>query len=109
MLSREQQFQHLRVVDVRQPLVAAVQMIRDAAVIQAQEVELHIMVLGTDDTTMQAIHAGHRYFSPDIQWGKRFVDILSETEDGNMLLELHKFHDTEPMEPTTDFPYPRAP
>jgi inward rectifier potassium channel len=76
--------------------------------VQAQEVELHVMVLGTDDTTMQAIHAGHRYFTNHIHWGMRFVDILSETEDGNMLLDLHKFHDLQPTEPTADFPYPRA-
>lgn len=76
--------------------------------IQAQEVEIHVMVLGTDDTTMQAIHASHRYFTHHISWGVRFVDVLSETADGNMLLDLRKFHDTQPTEPTTDFPYPRA-
>jgi inward rectifier potassium channel len=74
----------------------------------AQEVELHIMVLGTDDTTMQSIHAGHRYFAPNILWGLRFVDILSETEDGNMLLDLGRFHDMQPTEPTSEFPYPKA-
>ncbi|MFL5347133.1 MAG: ion channel [Hyalangium sp.] len=76
--------------------------------VQAQEVEIHVMVLGTDDTTMQAIHASHRYFTNDIHWGMRFADVLSETDDGNMLLDLSKFHDTLPTEPTTDFPYPRA-
>ncbi len=76
--------------------------------IQAQEVELQIMVLGTDDTTMQGIHASHRYFTHDILWGMRFVDILSETDDGNLLLDLRGFHDTQPTEPTADFPYPRA-
>jgi inward rectifier potassium channel len=76
--------------------------------ILAQEVELHVMVLGTDDTTMQGIHASHRYFAPHIHWGMRFVDILSETADGNMLLDLRRFHETQPVEPTSDFPYPRA-
>jgi inward rectifier potassium channel len=76
--------------------------------LQAQEAELHIMVLGTDDTTMQAVHARHVYYAPHVAFGMRFVDVLSETDDGNMLLDLGKFHDTLPTEPTTDFPYPKA-
>jgi inward rectifier potassium channel len=76
--------------------------------IKSQEVELHVMVLGTDDTTMQSIHASHRYFAHTIQWGKRFVDILSETADGNMLLDLRQFHDTQATEPSASFPYPKA-
>lgn len=76
--------------------------------IQAQELELHIMVLGIDDTTMQSIHAAHRYFVPRILWGARHVDILSEDAEGDMVVDLNKFHDTQPTVATDDFPYPKA-
>lgn len=75
---------------------------------KTQEVELHVMVVGVDDTSMQAVHAMHRYFEPQILWGAKHVDILSETADGNMLLDLRRFHDTQPTPPTADFPYPKA-
>lgn len=73
-----------------------------------KEMELHIMVIGLDETTMQMVHASHRYFARDVIWGARHADVLSETSDGHLLLDLRKFHDLEPTEPTADFPYPPA-
>jgi inward rectifier potassium channel len=66
------------------------------------------MVIGLDETTMQMVHASHRYFARDVIWGARHADVLSETSDGHLLLDLRKFHDLEPTEPTADFPYPPA-
>jgi inward rectifier potassium channel len=74
----------------------------------ATEVELQVMVVGLDDTSMQPIHASHRYFARQILWGARHADVLSETEDGNLLLDLRKFHDVQPTPATPDFPYPPA-
>ena len=71
------------------------------------DMELQIMVVGMDDITMQPIHAAHRYFARQILWGARHADILSESPDGNLMLDLNKFHDTVPAEPTPAFPYPR--
>jgi len=70
------------------------------------ESELTISVVGLDNTTTQTVHASHRYMDSDIQWGARYVDIISEEPDGNMLLDLRRFHDVEPTVPTADFPYP---
>jgi len=72
----------------------------------AKEVELQVQVIGLDDATMQMVHGGHRYFARQILWGHRMADVLSETPDGHLLLDLRKFHDVEPTEPTADFPYP---
>jgi inward rectifier potassium channel len=72
-----------------------------------QEVELGVLVVGLDDTTMQTVHASHRYFSRHVLWGHRHADIISETEDGNLLMDLGKFHELEPTVPTAEFPYPR--
>ncbi len=74
----------------------------------ANEIELQVMVIGLDDVTMQSVHAGHRYFAKDILWGARLADVLSETPDGNIVLDLRRFHDVEPTAPTADFPYPPA-
>jgi inward rectifier potassium channel len=72
----------------------------------AAEVEVQVMVVGLDDITMQPIHASHRYFARQMLWGARHADILSESADGNLLLDLRKFHDTEPTTPTETFPFP---
>ena len=34
------------------------------------------------------------------------MDVLSEDEDGNLVLDLRNFHRLEEGEPTEDFPYP---
>ena len=78
------------------------------ASLAAREVELQVLVIGLDDTSMQTVHAGHRYFARDILWGARLADVLSETPDGHLLLDLRRFHDVEPTGPTPDFPYPAA-
>ena len=46
---------------------------------------------------MQTVHGKHRYFAKDLLWGYRLADVLSETPDGHMLLDLRRFHDVEPL------------
>jgi inward rectifier potassium channel len=62
--------------------------------------ELLVMVVGLDDTFMQQVHGTHRYFAHQILWGHRHVDVLSETETGDLVLDLRKFHQVEPISPT---------
>lgn len=75
--------------------------------VERDEVELITSVVGTDDTSLQPMHARHNYESDHIVFGARHVDILSESEDGTFVVDLHKFHDVKPSEPTATFPYPR--
>lgn len=63
----------------------------------AQEVEVNLMLVGIDDTAMQTVHARHQYQAHDILWNTRLSDILSEAEDGALIVDLHKFHDVEPL------------
>jgi inward rectifier potassium channel len=72
-----------------------------------KEVELQVLVVGLDDTLMQTVHASHRYFTHQVLWGRRHVDILSEAANGDIILDLRKFHDTEATKPVAGFPYPR--
>jgi inward rectifier potassium channel len=71
----------------------------------SSEAELTLALSGVDETSVQPIFARKLWFARDIVWGARLTDVLSETEDGNMLLDLRRFHDLEPTEPTPAFPY----
>ena len=73
----------------------------------AHEVEFFASVVGTDDTSLQPVHGRQRYLDTDVVWGARHVDILSERDDGQLQMDVRKFHDIAPTEPTPVFPYPR--
>jgi inward rectifier potassium channel len=73
-----------------------------------QEVEITASVSGTDDTSLQLVHARRRYEAKDIVWGARPTDVLSERSDGLIQLDVSKFDQIEPTEPTEGFPYPKA-
>jgi inward rectifier potassium channel len=69
------------------------------------EAELVAEVVGTDDTSLQPMHSMHRWFNASIAYGARLADVLSETPDGNMLLDLTRFHELVPTAKTDSFPY----
>jgi inward rectifier potassium channel len=72
----------------------------------AKDVELQVMVVGLDDTTMQTVHASHRYYARDIVWGARLADILNDNGAGDLVLDLRRFHHVEKTPPSDGFPYP---
>jgi inward rectifier potassium channel len=74
-----------------------------------EEVELVVTLNGTDDTSMQTVHARKRYVDHDILWGARHADILSELDDGRLVLDVRRFHDVVPTEPVEGFPYRHSP
>jgi inward rectifier potassium channel len=82
----------LHVIDASSPLHG-----ETSESLAAKEVELQVLVVGLDDITMQTVHGKHRYFAKDLLWGYRLADVLSETPDGHMLLDLRRFHDVEPL------------
>lgn len=94
-LSRSWSVKH--VIDERSPLRG-----ENAASLIAKEVELHVLVTGIDDTFMQQVHASHRYFARDILWAHRHADVLSETERGDLILDLRKFHQVEALPPAKE-------
>ena len=99
-LSRSWTIMH--VIDAASPLYG---MTPEALV--EHEVEFFVSVVGTDDTSLQPVHSRYRYFDTDVVWGARHVDILSEREDGQLQLDVRKFHEVTPTASTPDFPYPR--
>lgn len=54
------------------------------------------------------MHAQHQWMFHEVSFGTRPTDIVSETPDGNMLLDLRRFHELVPTAPTAAFPWPKA-
>jgi inward rectifier potassium channel len=100
-LSLSRSWNVLHVIDAGSPLAG-----ETPSSAAAKEIELQVLVIGVDDISMQTVHASHRYYARDIVWGARMADVLSETPEGDLLLDLGKFHDVERTAPTPDFPYP---
>jgi inward rectifier potassium channel len=76
--------------------------------VKRDEVELVVTINGTDETSLQPVHARARYMDDAIIWGARFADVLSQAEDGVYELNLHKFNDITPTAPMPEFPYPEG-
>jgi inward rectifier potassium channel len=73
---------------------------------EQEEVELIVTVFGTDGTSLQPVHGRHRYLARDLLWGARPCDVLSDLPDGRLQLDVRRFHDVVPTDPTSSFPYP---
>ncbi len=73
------------------------------------EIELIVSLVGVDDTSLQAVHARHRYIDSEIVWGARHADILNEEPSGRIVVDMRRFHSLVPTVPTEIFPYPREP
>jgi inward rectifier potassium channel len=80
----------------------------DPASLAQAELEVQVLMLGLDDVAMSTVHATRTYMASHIVWGARLADVISEADDGAMVLDLRRFHELVPSEPTPDFPYPRA-
>jgi inward rectifier potassium channel len=64
--------------------------------IQEQQIEIIAMLSGVDETLADRVYARHSYGADDIVWGRKFVDVISRTAQGKRLVDLTRFHDTEP-------------
>jgi len=60
------------------------------------QAELIALLSGTDETLADVIWARHSYKPHQMRWGHRFVDILSQTRRGRRLVDLTRFHETQP-------------
>jgi inward rectifier potassium channel len=109
-LSRERSAAFSRSWTVMHPIVPGSLLYGETPeTMKAKEVELIASLVGTDDTSMQTVHARHTYTDDQVRWGMRHADILSEVEGDRFVLDLRKFHDLVRSEPTEDFPYPEVP
>ena len=63
------------------------------ASLKAEEMEFVASVVGIDGTSMQTLHARHRWQDADVRFGERHADMLTELPDGRVQLDYAKFHD----------------
>lgn len=70
------------------------------------EVEIAVSVVGTDDISLQPVHARRLYLTEEVRWGARPADILRERPDGLIELDVRRFDDVVATEATPEFPYP---
>jgi inward rectifier potassium channel len=61
------------------------------------DVRVLVSFTGIDNTLSQTVHAHYMYFAEDIDFNHRFIDVISRPEEGGILLDLDRFHDTEPI------------
>jgi inward rectifier potassium channel len=65
--------------------------------IHKANLNLVVTFQGIDDRLAAAIHTRWAYNMDDIEFDKRYVDILKKDENNVRYLDLEKFHDTEPL------------
>jgi inward rectifier potassium channel len=61
-------------------------------------VSMIVTLTGFDGTYAQTIHARHMYRPSHVLFARRFVDVVSTLEDGRLLVDYERFHETEPDE-----------
>ncbi len=61
--------------------------------LRAKDAELVATVIGIDGMTGDTVHARHVYVASEILFGKRFVDIMKTTPDGDGIIDFRNFHD----------------
>ncbi len=57
-----------------------------------EQMEIIVVLSGTDETYSDKIYARHSYLPDEVVWNKRFVDILS-VRHGRRHVDLSRFHD----------------
>ena len=62
-----------------------------------KDFEILILLSGTDETLADIIYARHSYTPADFRWNHKFVDVLSIAPTGHRIVDLTRFHDTEPL------------
>ena len=76
-------------IDAESPLYGI-----DPDLLAGQEASIVVTLTGIDETLSQAVFARTSYRADEILWGRRFVDILGETAEGQVLVDYRRFHDT---------------
>jgi inward rectifier potassium channel len=71
----------------------------------ASEAELTLEVSGVDEISGQPVHALRTWMAGAIVWGARLADVVSMMQDGNMVVDLRRFHDVTPTPRQPGFPY----
>lgn len=69
----------------------------DATQLAAGRSRILVSITGHDETMAASVHAGRDYETEDLRFDCRFADILRVTPEGERVIDLTRFHDTEPL------------
>ena len=64
------------------------------------DAEVIVSLTGIDETTSQTIHARFSYIDEDILCDSSFVDIIERSDDGQVRVDYHRFHDVKDLPAT---------
>ncbi|MBV9418552.1 MAG: ATP-sensitive inward rectifier potassium channel 10 [Alphaproteobacteria bacterium] len=62
-----------------------------------RQVEIVVMLSGLDETLADRVYARYSYGPDAIVMGEKFVDVISVDGHGRRVVDLTRFHDTEPL------------
>ena len=62
-----------------------------------RQVEIVVMLSGLDETLADRVYARYSYSPDAIVSGEKFVDVISLDRYGRRVVDLTRFHDTEPL------------
>lgn len=81
----------IHVIDERSPLFGETpQSLRELGL------RLVVTITGLDGIFSQTVYARRLYAADQIEWGRRFVDAVTPQEDGTLVVDYGRFHDTCP-------------
>lgn len=66
--------------------------------LNTSNLELMILLKGFDDTFSQDVHKRSSYKHYEIVWGAKFISILSDVQDGKVMLDLSRIGEYEKVE-----------
>ena len=98
MLTRSMTLRH--VVDEKSPIFTDT-----PGSFEEGDIELVIAASGTDESTLQPVHARKTWPVKNVVWGARLADLMSQPSPDKMVLNLRRFHDLVPTDATETFPY----
>lgn len=75
----------------------------------ATDTFINVALVGLDEAYGQTVHARWMYAPRDLEFDRDFVAILGRTPDGRRLVDLTRFHDTEPADADEPGPAPTPP
>lgn len=78
-------------IDQSSPLYGA-----DRESLRQVQGEIIVVMSGVDETLADRVHARRSYLPDEIEWNRRFVDVLSTTPDGRRVIDYSRFHDLQP-------------
>jgi inward rectifier potassium channel len=64
--------------------------------LREKEIEIIVSLTGLDETFSQTIHARYSYIADEILCNSVFEDILKRSDDGELQINYHRFHDVKP-------------